>query len=53
MPSLKKRDRQTKGKLLYCCRRRHRHYATAAASPAANMAEREMNINEKLSLPAM
>ena len=58
MPSLKKRDRQTKGKLL-CCRRRApplcavAAVAVAAATappPAANMAEREMYINEKLAV---
>ena len=54
MPSLKKRDRQTKGKLL-CCRRRRRRAPPLCAvattpPPAANMAEREMYINEKLAV---
>lgn len=53
MPSLKKRDRQTKGKLLCCRRHRRRHRAATAPPSGANMAEREMNINEKLSVPAM
>ena len=60
MPSLKKRDRQTKGKLL-CSPPpppstaivRHRHATTPPPPPAANMAEREMYINEKLSVPAI